>query len=254
MRFPRIVLLAGLLSLSACPAFRPEQSVQVLLPPPPVHWQIAFPRLGFRVTARDACGMTTEAVAQVWQRPVEIECVRAVNAPILAWPFVAEPRGSAPIEAGLLRPAGGFFPLGLRRFQGTEVVELTWEDGAAALVVDRVAAAGRDVSRFNVARLCRYLREEDDPWSVDLDVVAQRAAEGDLTAWDIDRLPSRDVRVAPGAGAWFLESPLCLPLTAEDGVIFLGDVSRGSHRLFSLSGTCWRLEIGDGEPLLVPGP
>jgi hypothetical protein len=200
MKSPRIALFAGLIGLSSCPVFQTGQRVQVLLPPPPVHWQIAFPGLAFRVTARDGSGAPVQIVVEDWQQPMEIECSRAVNTPILAWPFVPACRGAVPVGPGLLRPAGGFYPGSLRTFRGQEVVELAWEDGAAALVVDRAVSAGRDASRFNVPRLCRLLRERDDPWSVDLDAAAQRIAEGEFTAWDLDRLPSRDVRVSTGGG------------------------------------------------------
>jgi len=254
MRSLRIALFAGLLSLSSCPVFQPGQRVQVLLPPPPVHWQIAFPGLAFRVCARGGSGAPAEIVAEDWQRPQEIECSRAVNTPILAWPFVPEGRGPVAVGPGLLRPAGGFLPGCLRSFQGKEVVELSWEDGAAALVVDRAAAAGVDMSRFNVPRLCRFLRERGDPWAVDLDAVAQRIAEGEFTAWDIDCLPSRDVRISPGDGAWFLEGPFSTPLTAAGGTVVLAGTAWGNHRLFSLAGSCWRLQVGEGDPILVPGP
>ena len=254
MRILRVSIIASLVSLSSCPVFLPGQHAQVLLPPPPVHWQIAFPGLAFRVRARDPGGAPVETVVEDWQRPLEIECGRAVNTPILAWPFVPGGRGAVPVGPGVLRPAGGFFPGSLRSFQGGEAIELSWEDGAAAFVVDRVASAVRDVSRFNVPRFCRFLREQDDPWSLDLDAAAQRIAEGEFTSWDMDRLPSRDARVTPGAGAWFLESPFSFPRAAEQGVLLLGGVPRGSHSLFSLSGACWRLEVGDGEPLLVPRP
>jgi hypothetical protein len=258
MRFVRfaafIALFAGLIGLSSCPVFRPGQRARVLLPPPPAHWQIAFPGLAFRVSARDGAGEPVVIVAEDWQKPLEIECSRAVNTPILAWPFVPEGRGAVPVGPGLLRPAGGFFPGSLRTFQAEEVVELSWEDGAAALVVDRAAAAGRDMSRFNVPRLCGVLREHGDPWSMDLDAAAQRISEGEFTAWDIHRLPSRDVRVSPGEGTWFLESVFSVPLAADNGEVVLAATAWGSRRLFSLTGSCWHLEVGEGEPLLVPGP
>lgn len=256
MRILRVAMIPSLVFLSACPALQPGQRAQVLLPPPPVHWQIAFPGLAFRVNARDGTGAPVENVVEDWQQPLEIECSHAVNTPILAWPFVPGGRGAVPVGPGLLRPSGGFFPGSLRSFQGREVVELSWEDGAAALVVDRLAAAGLDISRFNVRRLCQILREEGDPWSMDLDAAAQRIADGEFTAWDLDRLPSRDARVTPGGGAWFLETPFSVPRAAEHGVLLLGGVPKGSHSLFSLSrsGACWRLAVGEGEPLLVPGP
>lgn len=256
MRFLHVaaVILASLCALCACTAFLPDQEVRVLPPVPPVHWQIAFPQLAFLVTARDSHGRPREVIAQDWRRPARIECARALNAAILAWPFVPQRPPLAAVPPGALRPAGGFFPSCLRDFEGTQVVELTWEDGASALVVDRVAAAGGDVSRFNAARFCAYLRQEPDPWQVDLDAAAQGIAEGRFTAWDIDLLPAREARAAVGPGSWFLESPFSLPAAAENGVVVVGGVSRGSHRLFSLAGSCWRLEVGEGEPLLIPGP
>jgi hypothetical protein len=255
MRLPLFAFpLAALGALCACSAFGPEQEVRVLLPAPPVHWQIAFPRLAFSVKARDSRGSQQEVIVQDWRHAVQIECARALNEPILAWPFVGDGAPPAGVCPGVLRPAGGLFPLCLRDFDGAVVVELTWEGGASALVVDRVAAAGGDVSRFNAARLCAYLQKEADPWLVDLDSVAQKIAQGDFTAWDIDPLPARDARASVGPGSWFLESPFALPTTAQDGVVAMGGVPRGSHRLFSLAGFCWRLEIGEGEPLLFPGP
>jgi len=255
MRLPLISLLSGLCLLNACSAFLPEQTIQVLLPAPPSHWQAAFPRLAWKVSARRNDGAMREVVTDDWRRPVRVECARAVNAPILAWPFVAD-AGASPgvcsLGAGALCPAGGLFPLSLRTFQGTDVVELSWEDGPLALVVDRLAACGRDTSRFNAARLRRYLREEGDPWTVGLDVIAQKIAQGDFTAWDLDLLPLADVEVQPGPGTWFLESPFCRPQVAREGSIRLSGVPRGSHRLFSLGGSCWRLDVEEETTLLLP--
>jgi hypothetical protein len=245
----RLLVLAALaVAVHGCSFGAVDQDVQVLVPAPPAHWQVAFPGLSFRVTARDASGAETESVVTDGRTPVTITCARAVNVPILAWPMAPHGRTSD------LRPAGGFFPLSLRELQGREVVELSWEDGAAAVVVDRAAEAGRDMPRFNVERLRGYLAETGDPWRVDLDAVAQHIARGDLTAWDIDRLPAWDVSIMPGEGTWFLESPFAVPRPALNGSLNLPGVPRGSHSLFSLTGGRWSLEVGGEEPVLISRP
>ncbi len=237
--------------LSACSVFQATQAVAVLVPAPPPAWQAAFPGLAFRLTARDATGSLVEVVVTDWRNPAVIACTHDLNRPVLAWPFV--PTGPHPVAAGVLRPAGGLFPRNLRTWNGEAVLELCWEDGAAAAVLDRAAAAGTDLSRFNAERLCDSLLKEADPWRVDLDLAAQRIAEGAFTAWDLDELPCRAVAAAVGPGSWFLESPFSVPVAAECGVVNLGEVTMGTHRLFSLAGGSWRLQVEEGEMLVLPG-
>jgi hypothetical protein len=244
MKARPLVLAALTVAVLGCSLGAVDHDVQVLVPAPPAHWQVAFPGLSFRVTARDASGAQTEIVVQDWRVPVSLTCARTVNQPILAWP-------NAP---GCLRPAGGFFPSSLRKGPGGDVLELTWESGAAAVVVDRAAEAGCDMSRFNVERLRGYLAETGDPWCADLDAVAQHIVSGDLTAWDIDRLPAWDVSIMPGEGTWFLESPFAVPRIALNGSLDLPGVPRGSHSLFSLTGRRWSLEVGGEAPLLISRP
>jgi len=244
LRVPVLVALV-ISSHASCELARDDDEVRVLLPPPPALWQIAFPRLGFRVVTRDARNTPQETQVDDWREPVAITCARSVNTPVLAWPLGSRVPG--------LRPAGGFYPLSLRTFRDGEVLELTWEDGAAAHVISRVAQQGLlDASLFNVARLRRFLRKHADPWELDLDAVAQSISRGELTAWDIDGLPCRDVELEPGPGTWFLESPFSSSFEAANGRILLSGVSLGCHYLFSLKGACWRVEIGQQEVVMIP--
>jgi hypothetical protein len=232
-------LAVAAFSIAGCD-LAPDEEVDVLLPAPPAAWQIAFPRMGYRIVTRDGHNRLQEATAADWRTPVTARCAREVSSPVLAYPL-----------EGSLRPAGGFSTLSLREYRGREALELTWRDGAAALVVARLADLGRNVSLFNVPRLRQFLAEADDPWDVDLDAVAQKIAQGGFTAWDIDRLPSRDAEVGPGAGTWFLESPFSALQEAENGRIRLSGISLGCHMLFSLDGRRWRLEVGNQETFLV---
>ena len=231
---PLLRAFAALAAISTASCdLAPDKEVSILLPAPPAAWQIAFPRIGFRIVTRDGRNRPLETSTADWSRPVSARCAQGVNSPVLAYPL-----------DGRLRPAGGFFSLSLRSWEGCEVLELTWEDGAAALIVSRLADLGRDVSLLNVPRLRQFLAEGGDPWDLDLDMVAQKVAEGEFTAWDIDRLSSRDAEVGPGPGTWFLESPFSFPREAVSGRVLLAGVSIGGHTLFSLDGGSWRVEVG----------
>jgi hypothetical protein len=254
MRLHSLALVVVLTSSMACCDLATEEQVKVLLPAPPVLWQIAFPRLGFRVVTRDAGNGVQETDVGDWRAPVTVTCARNVNSPILAYPLENGITGCAVPAPGHLRPAGGFYPHSIRTFKSGEVLELTWEDGAAAFVMSRVAGLDRDLSLFNVPRLSRFLLAQGDPWGLDLDAVAQKISRGELTAWDIDRLPCRDAKVAPGPGTWFLESPFSLSFEAEDGRIRMTGVSLGGHRLYSLAGTSWQLEVGQVETVMIRCP
>jgi hypothetical protein len=255
MRLSYLALVAVVMSSAAGCELTKEAEVKVLFPAPPVLWQIAFPRLCFRVLTRDARNALQDRNVVDWRVPMAVTCARSVNSPILAYPLESGPADSAEPASADLRPAGGFYPLSLRTFQSGEVLELTWEDGAAAYVMSRVAAQGlSDVSLFNVARLRRFLQEHADPWALDLDAVAQKILQGELTAWDIDMLPCRDAVVEPGPGTWFLESPFSSSFEAVHGRVTLTGVSLGCHRLFSIAGTSWRLELGQQETVLLRAP
>jgi hypothetical protein len=248
----RLSLVAALLSVSSCSFLALEEEVTLLCPTPPVAWQIAFPGLVFRAVTTDSRGAPVVTEITDWRGPVAFKCLRTANAPIVAWPYEPGNRESPAHVPGLLRPAGGFFPLSLRAIGNGQVLELSWADGPAALVIARVAAEGRDVSRFNVSRLCLFLRGSGEPWSLDLDAVAQKIAQGKFTAWDIDPLPCRDAEVEPGPGTWFLESPFSPTFEANGGRILLPRIALGPHRLFSLSGRSWIIEVGQNECVIVP--
>ncbi len=251
MKLPRLALCVLAASVAACAVFGPDAEVQVVLPSPPEHWRAAFAGLGFRIVVPRGQSMRAERDAAGGESPVAITLDKITNAPVLAYPFDQGGAGAGAGVPGLLRPAGGFYPYSLRRRDGEEVLALTWEDGAAALVVARLLDRGYDVSLFNVERLSRYLREAEDPWSWDLEAIAEKIARGDFTAWDVDELPRRDAAVSPGPGTWFLESPFALPLAALEGWIVLPGVTWGDHCLFSLGGESCRLSVGERDVVLV---
>jgi hypothetical protein len=221
------------------------------MPEPPLHWQCAFPGLGFTLEYRDARGRVQEVVGEDWSERVEVICSKEQNSPILAYPWAGEdsPAGARAV----LPPAGGFFPLSLGVAGGKEVLCLSWEDGCAALVVSRVKELGRDVGLFNVPRMVERMRLAGDPWGWDSVAMAERIAAGDFTAFDIDPLPSRDVELAVAEGGWFLESPFATVRGVDSGgTLVLPAVPLGPHTLFSLKGARIGIYVGEKETIVGP--
>jgi hypothetical protein len=245
-------LAAACVLPAACFAFGPEASVSVVIPAPPEHWIRAFPDLGFLVVFLDAQGRDREVEAADWRTPVSVSCSKAGNTPVLAFPRTSRDAGLLNGARGILRPAGGLYPVSPGASSAEATLELTWEDGAVAYVVSRLISIGRDASLFNAARLADFLRRSADPWKLDLDGIAQKVAQGSFNVYDIDALPGRDVTVKPGVGQWFLESPFCLVMTAQaDGTLTLVNLAQGMHGLFSVNGHRDRIDVSPGGAVVT---
>ena len=121
-----------------------------------------------------------------------------------------------------------------------------------ASVVARVRNAGRDVSSFNAARLAAYLGRTSDPWTLDLDGIAELIAGGELQADDIRALPHYRVRLAARPGTWFLESALSPPEQSAGDMIEFPTVAEGTHALFSLDGEAMFFQVNREGVALMP--
>ena len=237
---------------AGCFPFGPEARVSVVIPAPPEHWIRAFPDLRFLIVFPDAQGRDREVETADWRTPVSVSCSKAGNTPVLAFPLTSRDTRLPNGVRGILRPAGGFFPVSPGDSSTEAELELTWEDGAAAYIVSQLISIGRDVSLFNAARLADFLRRAADPWKLDLDGIAQKIAHGGFNAYDIDPLPGRDVTLKPGAGEWFLESPFCPVMTVQaDGTLTLVSLAQGMHVLFSTSGHGDRIEVSLGGTVVA---
>jgi hypothetical protein len=234
---------AGL--IDGCDVFGPSDRVTVLLPEPPPHWQRAFPRLLFELEYPGPGGELSVAGPFPWGERVVVACSKAANGAFLAWPLAGDDRRR------LLRPAGGLYPLGLRAEAAADELALTWADGCLAVVMLRLAVAGRDASLVNAARLGGYLAAEADPWCWDLTHIEERLAGGGFTAWDIERLPTTDAVVQPGEGEWFLETPFGGTLAAASGgILAVPGLPHGLHTLFGTDGRRVRL-YADGRGIFT---
>ena len=222
---------AGLcLVLVSCAWFGAEAHVGVTVPEPPEHWASAFADLGFIVVFTDCEARLQSVTLANPIRCAEIACSKAGNSAVLAYPVTAR-------DTGLLRPAGGLYPLDVVEGAGHSRLALSWERGPVALLMRRLSDRGFDTSLVNAGRLVSYISAHPDPWALDLDGIAEKLIAGCFSVYDIDLLPARDVSLAPGAGEWFLESP-CAPAvkTADAENLLLPRLSFGMHALFSVQG------------------
>jgi hypothetical protein len=246
-------LAAGLAALAAaglidgCDVFGPTARVTVCLPEPPPHWLRAFPRLSFELEYPGPDGDVCAIGPFPWGTRVTVACAKEANGAFLAWPLAGDERRR------LLRPAGGLYPLCVQPGEGGDELCLTWADGCLAVVMLRLAVAGRDPALVNAARLGGCLAAEPDPWRWDLARIEQRLADGGFSARDIDRLPTTDAVLAPGEGEWFLETPFGTPLTAAPGgALEVPGLPHGLHTLFGTDGRRVRIYADDRGVFAVP--
>lgn len=241
-------LLAAIFCLLSCSAFGPAAHVDVLIPAPPPHWLQAFPDLEFRLVFADPAGHRQVVRVADPGKAVAIDCSKESNTAILAYPCRASDQEGEADRAGTLRPAGGTYPGSLDSSGPRPTLQLRWQDGAAATVLFRLLTLGRDTSLVNAARLLQYFRAAEDPWNLDLDQIEERLAAGKFTAYDIDELPRRDVRVKAGSGEWFTESPFSpvTSLTGEEDLSLPG-LSLGMHGLYSMDGRLMMIDVGPAE-------
>jgi hypothetical protein len=230
---------AGL--IDGCDVFGPSGRVTVWLPEPPPHWLRAFPRLSFELEYPGPGGELCVAGPFGWGERVAVACSKEANGAFLAWPLAGDERRR------LLRPAGGLYPLCVRSGEAGDELGLTWVDGCLAVVMLRLAVAGRNPALVNAARLSGYLAAEPDPWRWDLTRIEERLADGGFTTRDIDLLSTTDAVVQPGEGEWFLETPFGgLLAAAPGGTLEVPGLPYGLHTLFGMDGRRVRL-FADGR-------
>jgi hypothetical protein len=222
----RVALLLHLLLLCACAFYSPGVSLTVHLPENPVHWQQAFPDLGFRILypTNDSGGFATHQVDS--RDGVSLRCPKSLYLPVLAYP-------NLPGHSIELPPAGGVYPLDCDTV--AESISLSWQRGAVAEILHRLWEQGVDCSSINVPRLAEEIaaRCQGDPWALDLERICAGLAAEEFRLTDIRLAPSRDLLLEPGPGDWFLESPFRLQISADtDGSLLLKRVPLGAHTLF----------------------
>ena len=223
----------------------PSALVRLELPDPPAPWKQAFPALTFLVVYQDSSGRRATGSAR---RELMVECSKSGNSPLLAYPTGVPGEEAEGVPPGLLRPAGALYPLDLDPQATEPTLRLSWQEGPLAALVSRLRDGGMEVSLLNTARLKERFGTFQDPWELDLGSMATELARGTFSAYDVDRLPLRDVAVVSGPGTWFLESPLAAPVDASGaGELTLPRIGPGPHNLFSTDGSWLRVYVWERE-------
>ncbi len=194
----------------------------VSIPPPPQGWQTVLSGMRFTLVFLDGSGGRVEKVLEEGELSALINSRKMPGSPILAFPWT--PR----VEAGILRPAGGFTSVG-------EQAVLSWQEGPLAAICLRLWEAGFDPGRFNIERLGKKLAEREDPWEWDITRMAQKIAEGGFSAYDVDPLPFKEMAVGLLPGDWVSESPF-KPVIHSSGQLQEMDLVRGMHAFFGQGG------------------
>jgi hypothetical protein len=227
---------------AGCSWYSASVEVRARLPEPPEHWQRTFPELAFELDSPDAdcppAGIHYPGFGA-------LRLPKRANWPVLAHPWARGVR---------LPPAGALFPLDLAA--DGETLELSWEHGPAAEVLQALAREGFDVSRVNGERLLAEMsaRSDADPGCLDLALLATCLASGEFRVTDIRPLPVREVVLVVPPGTWFLGSPFRSANVLDPGQgLLLPSVPLGRHRLFAMElPGGFDLFVSEREVFLLP--
>jgi hypothetical protein len=225
--FYKLTFISLLISFYSCSLLQSHIDLALELPQIPTHWKETFTIRKYKLVYPGPSGGLVESDIEYCGKCVRIELYKSYNSFVLAYPIVSEHNISLP-------PAAAIFPLHLK--QGDEhTLVLTWEAGFSASLFERLWQKGVDVKSFNTPRLLDKIQEKapDDPWLLDADLIVERMAAYDFSAYDVKLLPVRDVFLEIPSGSWFMESPFSRVFTNEGGdTLHLEGVSLGFHRLF----------------------
>ncbi|WP_455382506.1 hypothetical protein [Salinispira pacifica] len=201
---------------AGCSYLGAERTVAVLLPNPPAAWEETLDNGGCLVAWPDAYGRLESVLLPPGLTRTVITVPKTRWVPVTGQPLLPGGSGTGPLlPAGVvIAPAG---------VEGE--VSLTWIDGAAALMLRKLALCGVPLEGINVQRLVRELREraEGNPWSVDCErILAGLAAAEMRVDWIVPRrqllvLLPRALLPAPGllVSANPLEAAVPVEVTAS---------------------------------------
>ena len=202
-RMATVTLAAAILGCAL-----PRQTVDVLvtLPETPEPWADAWGQSGYRIHWQAYATVSGAANVDPRSETVVLELPKATVVPVLAWP-VWEAGGPALEPTEMMRPAGGIWSGG--------GIQLTYEDGPAAFVLNSAAGRGADVQAFNHERLIAEisLRLPEDPWLLDTDKIVRALCERSMRVDYIREASFTDISLELPDGTWYGTSPFGEPLT-----------------------------------------
>ena len=228
-RLVRVAVSAALiLLLHGCDMVQPQAAVRLSLPPVPAWVAAAYADSAFfRIEWIGADGVRKRREQPVNRRDSVILLPKLYNSAVLVY-LVTPSNGSS--AAYSLLPGGALFPYHLRA-DGKLV--LSWEAGAAALIMQRITVQTGRPHRYNAPRLHEELlaRTDNDPWSVDTESVAEQLLAGAFRVTAIRPAERFAVFIPLPAGRWHSENLLQPALETDEWPTASGEPAAGLHLL-----------------------
>jgi len=243
----KLTILYILISLQSCTLLQHHINVTLELPLVPDHWNATFEIEKYKLIYPDGVGSLVNVYLNHDCKSIQVKLYKSYNSFVLVYPVIDDQNTCLP-------PAGAIFPLHLKT--GSEhTLVLSWEAGFTASMFERLWQKAVDLSAFNTPRLLSKIEEKApaDPWSLDADLIVERLAACEFSAYDVKHLAARDVFAEVPAGSWFLESPFSAVYTNEsDGGLYLEEICLGFHRLFQYgSGMRFDMFVTENECVIV---
>ncbi|TVR03253.1 MAG: hypothetical protein EA403_07275 [Spirochaetaceae bacterium] len=212
-------LVATALASGSCALAQPQIPVRVVVPQTSGDWP-AEAIIGFRLEWY-ADGVQSRSVPRevdaVW-----LEMPKRRGVPVLIHPVTA--------NGDRLLPAGALVP---EHLSAGGVLRPTWEGGAAATIVMRIARRTGAPERYHGARLFGELtaRTDGDPWRADLDAITGLLLGGTFRVTAIRARPRVPLQLAAPPGAWLRNTPTATTLPRDAEGALLVELEEGVHRL-----------------------
>jgi hypothetical protein len=220
---PRLIVAATVFQAAACAIWTTETAVQVVVPPLPDYWHTVPGQIEYLIRWFDVNGEQQERFVPAGTSRVGISVPKLRGIPVLLIPRIGR---------FTLLPAGALFP---DHLGAADTMHLSWQGGAATVVLWRIAAVTGRPSRYHGGRLYRELdaRTAGNPWSADLDAITGQLIAGNFRSTSIRPRPRFPVRAEVPHGQWLSEAPLIAPVATDDerGMIEL-ELEVGTHRYF----------------------
>ncbi len=170
-------------------------------------------------------------------------------------PYPHPPGRRAPVPG--LKCAGAFYPL---EGGGTRPLELTWQDGFLAELLQRLTPEERAPLNIPVIREKIAAVSPEDSWAVDAEALLDALLYHRFTSAAVKPLPTHTWEIPGGWGGYWRGNPL-IPYSpgAEDasvmaeGIHFLGSPDGTDFVRLEITEDGWRgLSLGSGAVLSGP--
>ncbi|TVQ38868.1 MAG: hypothetical protein EA384_08135 [Spirochaetaceae bacterium] len=237
----KLAAATAALTLCGCELTRTAAEVTLKLPSLPAWITALSAEAAYEIEWLDEAGALQRRNVAPGNRGSSVRLPKLSNTAVVAYPIIPATDGSKRYR---LLPGGALFP---HHRSGSGRLNLSWDAGAVAHAMLRIAVVTGHPEHYNAVRLHRELlaRTEGDPWSVDLDALIDQLLAGGFRATSIRPAERFALEVPAPTGIWYpenlLRAPLETVLTQQHAQLRL-ELEPGLHRLFHSSGR-WVLNL-----------